>query len=415
MTATRSAAASAAAVPIAFLLANALSYALLLAAAHRMTTADYGVLSSLLGLLLISTIPMLALQTVAARRAAARAGSAGLVRGAAAVGAIATGVLLAASPALSRFLHLHDLFGVALVAATVPAGAVLGTAQGIAQGRRRFGRLAWLILATTGGRSIGGLVGLFAGNTPDSTVVGVLIGTGLAAAAVVVRAPGTTLGRTAWAHRGAGVVVETLHAMHAHGIFLVLAGMDVLLARHVLTSSQAGGYAVGAIVTRATLWLPQSVVILLFAGLAEAHRQRSAARQAGAAVAALGAMCVLGCAVLGPLVVDVVGGSRYGGLDHVIWQFALLGALLAVLQLAVLAGLAQRNPWRAAVLWFAIALDVTAVLSTDAGHSPQRLVTTLCVSTAVAAAVALILLLRQVPVAAGHGPGVKLGSSPGPN
>jgi hypothetical protein len=46
--------ASAAAVPIASIAANVTSYALLLAAAHVMTEANYGTLSSLLGLLLIA-------------------------------------------------------------------------------------------------------------------------------------------------------------------------------------------------------------------------------------------------------------------------------------------------------------------------------------------------------------------------
>src|SRR4051794_28574683 len=145
MTRSQPASWSALAVPATFVVVNVLSYALLLAAAHLLPKSAYGALSSLLGVLLISTIPMLALQTVAARRAAAGAGSAGLVRGTTVVGAGVTLVLVVASPALSAFLHLSGVLGVLLVAASVPGGAVLGTAMGIAQGRRRFGRLAVLI------------------------------------------------------------------------------------------------------------------------------------------------------------------------------------------------------------------------------------------------------------------------------
>jgi hypothetical protein len=134
---------SAAAVPVTFVLANTLSYALLLVAAHVLSESAYGRLSSLLGLLLIATIPMLALQTVAARRCATEAGPAGIVRGTVVVGLGAAAVVAVLSPAAAAFLHLHDAGGVLLVAATVPAGAVLGAAMGVAQGRRRFGRLAW--------------------------------------------------------------------------------------------------------------------------------------------------------------------------------------------------------------------------------------------------------------------------------
>src|SRR3954471_5219284 len=149
MTRSRADAVSALSVPVTFVLVNALSYGLLLAAAHLLGKSSYGALSSLLGLLLISTIPMMALQTVAARRAATRAGSVGLVRGTALVGGAVAVALAALSPALAAFLHLDDVTGVLLVAASVPGGAVLGTAMGIAQGRRRFRRLAALIAAST--------------------------------------------------------------------------------------------------------------------------------------------------------------------------------------------------------------------------------------------------------------------------
>src|SRR4051812_50218669 len=99
-------------VPITFVLVNALSYALLLAAAHLLGKSDYGKLSSLLGLLLISTIPMLALQTVAARRSAIGAGPAGIVRGTALIGGGGTVVLGAPPPPPAAFLPLPDLLGI---------------------------------------------------------------------------------------------------------------------------------------------------------------------------------------------------------------------------------------------------------------------------------------------------------------
>jgi len=413
MTRSRPDAVAALSVPITFVLVNLLSYALLLAAAHLLPKSAYGALSSLLGLLLISTIPMLALQTVAARRAAAGAGSAGLVRGTAVVGAAVALVLVAASPALAAFLHLSGVVGVLLVAASVPGGAVLGTAMGIAQGRRHFGRLAILIALATGGRSATGLVGLLLGRSTDATLLGVAVGLTGAALAVGLVHPGGRPGYGASLRdrTRTGVLAETLGAALAHGTFLLLTSLDVLLARHVLSAGEAGVYAVGSVVTRAAVWLPQSVVALMFASLAEEHRHQRTARRASAVVLAIGTLLVVGTAVLGRLVVTVVGGAKYHRLDSVTWLFALLGALLAMLQLSVLAGLAQRTAKRSLLLWATVVLDLAIVLAAGDDMTPTRLVVTLTAVAAVAATAGSWLTVRaprapvQPVLPAGHGPG----------
>ena len=412
MTRSRPDAVAALSVPITFVLVNLLSYALLLAAAHLLPKSAYGALSSLLGLLLISTIPMLALQTVAARRAAAGAGSAGLVRGTVVVGAGVALVLVAASPALAAFLHLSGVLGVLLVAASVPGGAVLGTAMGIAQGRRNFGRLAVLMALSTGGRSATGLVGLLLGRSTDATLLGVAVGLSGAALAVGLVHPGGRpgIGASLRDRTRTGVLAETLGAALAHGTFLLLTSLDVLLARHVLSASEAGVYAVGSVLTRAAVWLPQSVVALMFASLAEEHRHHRTARRATAVVLAIGTLLVLGTAVTGRLVVTVIGGAKYHRLDSVTWLFALLGALLAVLQLSVLAGLAQRTAKRSLLLWATVVIDLVIVLAAGDDMTPTRLVATLTAVTAVAAAAGSWLTVRaprasvQPVLPAGHGP-----------
>lgn len=387
--------AQAAAVPVASIAANVTSYALVLAAAHVMTESNYGTLSSLLGLLLIASVPMLAIQTVAARRAAAGEGAAGVVRGTLVIGLSTMAVFALASPLLTLFLHLHSPIGVLIVAGTVPLTAVLGAAMGVAQGHRRFRRLAWLILLTTGGRSLGGVAALGIRHTPTATLIGILAGTaGAAAVAITYGSQTARLRRDALRRASTGVVHEALHAGHAHAAFLLVTSLDVLLARHVLSPTAAGVYSVGSVISRAALWLPQSLVTVMFASLAEQQVQRSSARRAALAVAAVGAVVVAGSAALGPLVVTVVGGKKYAQLNHVAWLFALLGALLALLQLSVLAGLAQRRVRRTALLWCTAAADIVIVLS--AGHTtPTRLVVTLVSVTAVAAAIAVAITVRQ--------------------
>jgi O-antigen/teichoic acid export membrane protein len=338
---------------------------------------------------------MLALQTVAARRAATEAGSAGIARGTAVIGVGAALVFVALSPALAAFLHLRDIQGILLVAASVPASAVIGAAMGLAQGRRQFGRLAMLIAVGTGGRSAAGLVGLALGRTPRWTVAAIAIGLTVTAVLVVGRGPALATRRMVLLDRArSGVLVETLNAGHAHGVFLLLTSLDVLLARHVLSSDAAGVYAVGSVLTRITVWLPQAVIALLFASLAEPARHRRTARQATLVVVGIGLVGVAATALAGRLAVTVIGGAKYHQLDSAMWLFALLGALLAMLQLSMLAGLAQRTARRAALLWATVVADVGVVLVTADSATPTRLVTTLVAVAAAAAAVALWVTLR---------------------
>jgi O-antigen/teichoic acid export membrane protein len=384
--------AATASVPAATIGANVASYALLLAAAHQLSKSDYGQLSSLLGLLLIGSVPQLALQTVTARRSASREGSHGIAGGAALVTVVATALFFAAAAPMAAFLHL-GVSGPMIVAATVPGLAFLGAAQGLAQGRREFGRLSILIVATTGGRSVGGLVGLFAGGTVLTTLLGVFAGTTGAALVVAVR---ERYGRRGWAHsRVREVAIEAAHAAQAHGGFLLLTSIDVLLARHVLDGDSAGLYAVGSVVTRAALWLPQSVVTVMFASLAESDNHGQAARRTTAIVGAIGALAVVGAAVTSPILVIAVGGSKYRSLNDYVWLFALLGALLAIVQLSVLAGLAQRRVRRTILVWLTIVADVVVVLSLGDGQTPRGIITVLVIVAAVASALAVWPLLRR--------------------
>jgi O-antigen/teichoic acid export membrane protein len=386
---------AAASVPVATIGSNIFSYALLLAAAHELSKADYGQLSSLLGLLLIGTVPMLALQTVVARRTASRVGLDGVLPGAVVVAGLSFGVFAVAAVPMAIFLHLGDA-GPFVVALSVPGLAVLGVAQGLAQGRREFHRLAVLIAATTAGRSVGGLLGLLIGRSVLWTLAGVLFGTASCAVAVVVAAGiGHHVALAGRHHaRVSEVLGEVLHAGQAHTAFLILTSLDVLLARHVLSADAAGMYAVGSVLTRAALWLPQSVATVMFASLAERDEHGLAARRAAAVVSAVGLIAVLGTLAAGPLLVTAVGGSKYRGLDPIAWEFTLLGGLLALVQLAVVAGLAQRRIARTALLWLTILADVVLVIGILPDPSPRRIVSTLAAVAALAALASAWLLTR---------------------
>ena len=358
-------------VPIALTAANAVSYLLLMLGAHLLGAAQFGTLSALLGVQLVATVPMLALQTVVARRAAAATDLAGAAAGTAVLAGSVTLLMLFATPALSAFLHLDDSLDLALIAAGIPASAVLGFATGLAQGRRRYLRLSIVSVLATAGRAGGGIVGLVLTSTPTGAVTGMLVGATAAAIGVSVRGG---LTRVHFAPAAAGEMVrESLHAAHAHGAFLMLASCDVLLARHLLSPQQASVFGVGAVVTRVALWLPQTVVGVLFAGLARAHEHAATARRCAALVAGLGAATTIGTAVLGRLVVSIVGGAQFHALDSTIWLFALSGSLLSLVQVALLAGLAQRRTRQVTAIWLTLAADVALAFALSGGTSATGL------------------------------------------
>jgi O-antigen/teichoic acid export membrane protein len=398
----RSALVNASVVPAATIGANVFSYALLLVAARELSSASYGELSALLGVLLIATVPMLAMQTVIARRTAITdldaetTDPSGLIA-AAGVAAIGTAaVVLIITPALHAFLHLSSFLGPVLIAASVVPNTALGAMMGRAQGRQHFYRLAGVTAMATIGRSLGGLIGLLVGRTTVWTLAGVCLG--LTAVAALAGRPhlGATRRAISARHRRGSwpVLAEATHAAHAHAAFLVVTSLDVLLARHLLSADDAGRYAVGSVVTRAALWLPQSVGLMLFADMAIPQRHRLAVRRAYAAVLAIGTASVIGCLALGPLVVSLVGGAKYRHLGTDIWLFALLGVFLALIQLAVLAGLAQRRQRRVLLLWLTGVLDIAGVFALGDDATTLRIAAVLSLVAGVAAGLGAVLTVR---------------------
>ncbi len=404
------------AVPAAMLSANLVSYLLLLAAARVLSKAAYGELLSLLGVWLVASVPALAMQTIAARRIAVGAERSSLVAGTAAIAGAASGVLLLGVPALDAFLHLGTPWGLLGTVAAVPAITALGTMQGIAQGGRHFGRLAMLTMATVGGRSLAGLIGLLIWRSTGACLLSAALGVSVAAV-LYARRELSVRDRPQPAHLRE-LMLEAVHAAHGHGVFLLVTSIDVLLARHVLSADAAGVYAAGSVVSRAALWLPQSVATLMFASLTDPRRHRRAYARAAALVVSAGAVTVAATALLGRLAVSVVAGGSYHALDNTMWVFAVIGAALAVLQLSVIAGLALRRRGRIAIIWALAVTDAVLVLSVqpDDAAGVARL---LAAGAVLAAAASVGLSLRsrdntlavaesdgQLSSPAGQGPGV---------
>ncbi|HEY3631879.1 MAG TPA: hypothetical protein VGL21_13305 [Jatrophihabitantaceae bacterium] len=395
---------SAAVVTAAGLGANLLSYLVLLVAVHALSSSSYGQLVVLLNVLLVGTVPSFAVQTVIARRVAI-GDTPGTARATAIVAVIAAGLLAAITPALNAFLHLSHGGDLLLVAAALPGVTALGLYQGVLQGQRRFAELGTVLTVAAVGRSGCGLIGLAIGHGSTATLLGTLLGVTACAAVVGIRT-----GHPLKPGPAGPALREIGHALHAHGTFWFLSTLDLLLARHVLSSHLSAVYATGSVVTRAAIWLPQSVATLVFAHLTDAERHVRTLRRAVLVVAGAGGVVIAGTAALPSLVAKVVGGGRYPQLVPSCWMFATLGASLAVLQLGMVAGLALRRTRQTIILWTTIVADTVLVLTVGSHGGIAPVVGTVTAVTAAAAlasvAVGTGLLQRgQLAEASGQGAG----------
>ena len=372
-------------VAVAMTAANALGYVLSLVASRRLGPAEFGVLASMLGLVLVAYVVALGVQTVAARRlAAARAGQRGPadlggLAGTALVASVLTGALLVAlTVPLASFLHMDSPAPLLWTALTMVPLTWTGLLQGAAQGLERFGLLSAVFGLAAVGKVGGGLVGVLVWGSATAAMACTALGTAVAtlAATVVARSVLARPGRPR-AGRDVGLATGSL------------LGVLVLTNRHYLPAVSAGVYGAGAVVAKVAYWLPQFVAVVALPRMADERRRARATYAALAAVAATGAALTGGVALLGSNVVAVVGGSAYAALTPAAWWFAALGSCFALAQLLAYGRLAREDHRAALAVWVAVVAEVAAVALS--GHG-----SVLAVVRAALAVVATFVLLGTV-------------------
>ncbi len=387
------------AIAVAILVMNISTYGFQMVAARLLGPEQYGGVARLMALFLVVSVAQLGLQATAARRISATPGSVGQIeRVILAVGlraALVLGlVMLLASPLVWHFLKLDSIVpAICLAVGTVPL-TMQGAYAGILQGERRWIPLGLLYLASGVPRLALGTVAVLVRPTEGAAMAAVALAT---FAPVVVgwvalrrsRAPGDHHEH----NRVRPTLVETLHSSMALLAFYTLSSIDVIIAGNVLTKTESGLYAGGLILTKAVLFLPQFVVVVAFPSMSTAAERRKAVLSSLAAVAGLGACCTIGALVLSDFVMIFVGGAKYGAVEPRLWVFAVLGTLLAALQLLVYSVLARQSRRSGYLVWIAVAALVVGCLTVS---TLDALVRTVVVVDAVLLAVLLALSLYRM-------------------
>jgi O-antigen/teichoic acid export membrane protein len=253
------------------------------------------------------------------------------------------------------------MVGVAAIPITI-----MGGQAGILQGERRWRPLAAVYIAAGVPRLVIGTALIVWRPDELMAVLGVALG---ALAPVVVglvtlRSPRGDADDAA--HHGAlSILVESLRNSQALLAFLVLSNVDLLVARNVLSAREAGLYAGGLILTKAVLFLPQFVVVTAFPSLTTVLERRRAFRQSVELVAGLGLAAVLGSWLLAPVAMEFVGGDAYADIESQLWLFAMLGTVLALLQLVVYSVLARQGTRSTYLIWVGVIVLVAGCSTAD--------------------------------------------------
>jgi O-antigen/teichoic acid export membrane protein len=359
------------AVAVATSVMNVATYGFTMLAARIIGPSEYGAFVACLNLLVILQVVALGLQATAARRIAVDLGNVATIEGAilrtttrvsVAVGAL----LLVLVPAVDALLNLDSLATAAVVAVAAVPLTLAGGQAGILQGERRWGALALFYVA-------GGVPRLVVGTAiilwrPDATSAILGVGLGYLFPLMVgwwALRHRRTPESVASEHSARSMLVESAHNAQVLFAYFALSSVDIMIARQVLDDHDAGLYASGLIMAKVMLFLPQFVVIVAFPDMASPTSRRRALIRSLLLVAALGVVMVVAARVLSGLAMVFVGGAEFGEVEDLLWVFAVLGTLLAMLQLQVYAVLARQGRRTVVLVWAALAVVVVLGLRTD--------------------------------------------------
>lgn len=366
---------------------NVATYGFTIIAARALGPDQYGAFAAVMNLLMVVSVAQLALQATAARRISSTPGDVSVIeagiRRVTWLTAIVLGLSLAvAAPLVNHLLRLESLLTALLVGAIAVPLTVMGGQAGTLQGERRWRPLAVLYAAAGVPRLAVGTALILWRPEEFTAILGVFIGA-LAPVAVGMvalrhRAPHDA-GPSDEDHGFRALFRELGHNSQALLAFFAVTNVDVILARSVLDNADSGLYAGGLILTKAVLFLPQFVVVVAFPDMADANERRRALRLSLGAVAGLGVVGIAATYVLSSFALVFVGGDQYAAIEERLWQFAILGTLLSMIQLLVYALIAQRGGRATWLLWGALVVIVAC--SPLTGSIMSLLVLVLAVDT----------------------------------
>lgn len=393
-------------IAVAMLVANVATYGYQVVAARFLGPAEYGAVASLMAFLLVLSVPQLGLQATAARRIAADPEHApvverAIVRLSYRVGLVLAVGCLALTPLLAHVVRLDNIWPVVLMALSTAPLTVVGAQAGVLQGERRWRSLGVVYLGLGVGRLAVGTACIVLRPDATAAMAAVLAAMFIPMAAgwIALRRPREASAAPAGTLRIRSVLSEIGTSSAALLAFFALTNVDILIARQILDEHTAGLYAGGLIVTKAVLFLPQFVVVVLFPSMSNDTSRRAALVHGLLVMAGTGVACTIGAYALSPVALLFVGGADYAEVESLLWLFAFLGILLATLQFLVYFALGRQSHRSTYLIWCGVVSITVVGLNLD-GLAPLAycVVAIDTIMVAVLATLALRGVDRSVPV-----------------
>jgi O-antigen/teichoic acid export membrane protein len=266
--------------------AGAFGYVFHFAVGRLLGPASYGIVASAVAALYLLTLPSLVIQTVStrftsvlaaqhdlgpARRLLVRLNAATLIVGV----PLALSLLLGRS-AVAHFLRIADQRVIVILALSAVVALVLSANRGALQGLRRFGALSTNLVTDMATRVLVGAGLVLAGLGTVGALLGVLVGPGVAYVQSVL------LLRELRRARGQGTVSLLAVARYAVPTAVAVIGVtylfnvDVLLAKHYLSSEAAGIYAAASVLARVVYFIGLTIAGVMFPEVATLHARNEA-------------------------------------------------------------------------------------------------------------------------------------------
>ena len=338
----------------ATVVAGLLGYAFNLILTRALGPERYGALGALLGVAIIAAVSSTALQLEVARAAARPGGVAtrDAMRISAGVALLTGAVVAVSSPLIGGALRLSGPRDTLLLAVLLVPQTLSGGIQGLALGRRRVTAYAVLLVLSAASRLAAAVVTAWVGAGSSFALAAAAVGATVVAVGGLVwlrRSPTLPRSRVRLPPRlwGAGL----LRAASGAGALLVLLNVDLLVARSALADRPSGWYAFLTIFGRVTFWGTSFLSLWVFPRVAATGSAQRALRLALVVIAAMGGTAVFVVSVMGEWLVSLLAGSAYAGAEVYAPWFAAIGALLAVVQLAIYVDVARGRHHLSLFVW----------------------------------------------------------------
>jgi hypothetical protein len=346
---------------VLMLASHAASFGFAIAGGRLLSPADFGILTALLGIVLVGMAPGMAVQALTA------AGTLGgpvtidarlARRLALGIGGVVAALMGVLGPAIGT-THPVTVLSIAGAAAVLPLTAAK---EGVLQGQGRFVALGAVLFVGATVKLSAGLVGM--GTTHAVWAAAVGIGLGYLAQ---LRLSHRLTGGLHVPPRGQGLRLTStvVTAVTTMALLLALVHVDAVLAPILLEDLLAGQYAVGVTGARIVFWGPQFAVFLLYPRLVIDDRRRVVV-VAIAGLTVAGALGAVVAGMIGPWLVESIFGARFAPIGAELWRFAWFGTAILGLQILALSDLATG---RRESMWL-LAAALAAVVGVVLGRRP---------------------------------------------